>query len=538
MHSQLHGSDRKMSVIGRAKRVGSSSAASAATGYLARMGPALMRKGMGAVQGARRVVPLVDASALPNGERLRIDEFQEDDTVRGDVSKLRTVKRLAVSQEVEATRRRVDELYTPADLYVNFHSKTVPLRNAVRLVILLYTAALTPFEVAYLDTSVVGVRFVWNRIIDLVFLGDFFTNLVTPYKNPGSGKYVRDPWLIFVRYAQSRLLLDMAASAGVLAFDLFALSAPAPNMLEIGRLLRFVHLADLPPLLSGLSRTLNIVGEDKWSYNKLSLVTFLVTILTLVHWMACVWRLVVKFEEQSDSRGDTWIAHERMLDAGPSELYVVCLYWAGTTITTIGYGDKANPTTELERMVALFTMLLGALVWARIIGGITSIVSAFNVDDLEFSEQIDRLNVYMDSKDMPLDLRDRLRQYFRQRKQMDSDHQYSALMERMSPALRGEVARSVNREWLERVPWLNNGSLGFIASLAIALELELFAPQELIIGGQLRVLTRGVVARNAKIMTSGCVWGIDMMCVLLSSPSSFLSFTPSFFRLDMHNLNN
>jgi CRP-like cAMP-binding protein len=61
------------------------------------------------------------------------------------------------------------------------------------------------------------------------------------------------------------------------------------------------------------------------------------------------------------------------------------------------------------------------------------------------------------------------------------------------------------------VPWLRGGTPGFVASIALALEPELYAPKETILGNELRVLVRGVAVKDACIYTRGCVWGIDII---------------------------
>ncbi|GBG24580.1 Potassium voltage-gated channel subfamily H member 1 [Hondaea fermentalgiana] len=460
------------------------------------------------------VVPLPDESGSSMERNRKSYSSSELSWVGKIPPRVATQKRIEIQTEIERVRKRVDEIYRNVDL--RFIPTTSALRrwNGLILIALLLTATWTPFEVAFVSLQY-DARFVVNRAVDFLFIVDFGLQFFVCYEDPLSGAWVRDQRAIVWRYARTRMVFDALAGFGSLALDLAAISSEdeleSSKLLETGRLLRFCKLLRFSELMSGTLDYLNLFRGDQWTYNRLSLFKFLVIILSLVHWMACVWRLVPMFEQSGEKFEETWIVKEDLLHAGAMEQYVVCIYWASTTITTIGYGDIANPGTEMERFVAVLTMLLGALVWARIIGGITSIVSAFNLQDLEFSEQMDRLNAYMESKRMPPDLRHRLRSYFRARRQMEQDSTYAILLEKMSPTLRGEVARTVSKEWLARVPWLNEGSLGFIASVAIALEHELYAPQEIITGPQLRVLTRGVVARNSRIFTRGSVWGIDMI---------------------------
>ncbi|CAK9021794.1 Potassium voltage-gated channel subfamily H member 1 (Ether-a-go-go potassium channel 1) (EAG channel 1) (EAG1) (r-eag) (Voltage-gated potassium channel subunit Kv10.1) [Durusdinium trenchii] len=437
----------------------------------------------------------------------------------GMPSKISEAKRREIERDLARIRKRVDEIYKNVDYRLNPATPVHQYWNAVMLSVLLYSASWTPFEVAFVTVDSFSTGFAVNRLIDAILLLDFVGGFFRSYKDPISGRVVRDTKTIITAYLRGRMIVDFVTVFGCLICDTLATYSfvndwhvvSNTNMLELTRLLRLSHLPKLPELFRAVGKYFHIMDSNTWSYSKLSLFKFLVTILTLVHWMACLWRVSIKVQLHSESFGNTWIMTENLMFVSVQELYVVCVYWACTTITTIGYGDVANPGTELERTIAVFAMLTGALVWARIIAGITSIVSSFNLQELEFSEQMDRLNAYMEAKHMPLELRERLRQYFRHRRSMELDYGYASLLEKMSPTLRGEVARSVSKEWLERVPWLNNGSIGFIASIAVALEHELYAPQELIIGNELRVLTRGVVAKNSRIYTRGSVWGIDMI---------------------------
>ena len=84
-------------------------------------------------------------------------------------------------------------------------------------------------------------------------------------------------------------------------------------------------------------------------------------------------------------------------------------------------------------------------------------------------------------------------------------------MEAMSPGLRGEVARFVYGDWIEKVPWAKNAGKGFQSTLALMLQAGLYAQHELIPGSDLNIVTRGVVIKDSKIITRGHVWGIDVI---------------------------
>ena len=90
-----------------------------------------------------------------------------------------------------------------------------------------------------------------------------------------------------------------------------------------------------------------------------------------------------------------WVVAYSSSDAGNSDMgepfdnYVVALYWSVMTMSTIGYGD-VSPKTRYERIYEIFGMILGASVYAYMVGAICSIVASMNAVSAEFNQQMDR----------------------------------------------------------------------------------------------------------------------------------------------------
>lgn len=78
-------------------------------------------------------------------------------------------------------------------------------------------------------------------------------------------------------------------------------------------------------------------------------------IICIAHWFACIWHLVAVYED--NDYPVTWLKHEGIYDADWSERYVTSLYWAITTMITVGYGD-ITPLTVPEKLYTIFCMLL------------------------------------------------------------------------------------------------------------------------------------------------------------------------------------
>ena len=80
--------------------------------------------------------------------------------------------------------------------------------------------------------------------------------------------------------------------------------------------------------------------------------------------------------------------------------YRVALYWAFTTMTTVGYGDIAI-VNNTERLVAMFAMIVGGACFGYIIGGVTSILENLDLSSKTHNEKMDAVEETYMSDSIP-----------------------------------------------------------------------------------------------------------------------------------------
>ena len=78
-------------------------------------------------------------------------------------------------------------------------------------------------------------------------------------------------------------------------------------------------------------------------------------ITAVAHWFACMWHLIATIDDQNNYFN--WIVRHNYIDSKWTEKYLASLYWAVTTIVTVGYGDVI-PMTKNEKIFCIFTMLI------------------------------------------------------------------------------------------------------------------------------------------------------------------------------------
>ena len=431
------------------------------------------------------------------------------------------------------------------------YSKAAQRWDILTVLALIFTAIVTPFEVAFLETpqswsaAWKDPLFYINRLVDVIFSIDLVLQffLIYPEQNDASGvRWVESRRQIAVHYLKSWFALDFFSTAMCIIDFISVDSGENPEVniqaLRVLRVLRALRLIKLVRLVRASRMFKRWECKIAINYGALALGRCVVGVIVLSHWFACLFALQTVFFDSpvqsvlvmgSDPPEyvDTWkgeflyctatgatspdgSAEAECLD--PWALYCVAVYWAIMTITSIGYGDvgpaRRNAT---EQILTAIMMLVGGFLWGQVVGTFCGVIATFDPHGTEFRRNMDDLNVFMASKHLPVEMRRRLREYFHQTKHLQMANSQRHLFHMMSPALQGEVAWTANEEWLKRIPFLNHCGEDFKVMVAMALTPKVFAPGEVAPKGYLYVINRGLALYGARVLTAGKIWGDDVV---------------------------
>merc|ERR1712100_837144 len=185
------------------------------------------------------------------------------------------------------------------------------------------------------------------------------------------------------------------------------------------------------------------------------------------------------------------------------------------TMSTIGYGD-ISPVTSAERIVCSLMMLVGAGIYAYVVGSITSTVSNMEASSRRYQELMDMLNSFLAMNNISDELRVQGRAYMRTRQAQGNLTNWRDLLNEMSPDLREAIARETHPGWALESPFFATADEDFQAKAASLLTEVTFPRGEKIIEiGQpldsLYVIKKGVVAVRGKVVGKGQIFGEDII---------------------------
>ncbi|KAH8050911.1 voltage-gated potassium channel [Aureococcus anophagefferens] len=296
--------------------------------------------------------------------------------------------------EVDAVRKRLRE---SDGWIIDPHSRFIQRWDGVTFAALLFTAVVTPVEVAF--SGSVSLKntheiplFALNRIVDSVFITDFVLQFFMGFEDM-HGLVVKSHRRIAVRYLTGWAIIDFVSS------------------LPLETIMLVIAAAKGGGPSGGGSGGQFAAAVFAFTYTEISMYKFFFTLVLYAHWNACIWGMVAP-DIAGFGSGYTWmdklsetqsrvVGHRCSYDAegyygeavgarGDASAceaiydyyfdktivrhkYCASLYFAVYTMTGIGFGD-ISATGHIEVIVATAIMLCGAVFWAYMIGQFVTLV--------------------------------------------------------------------------------------------------------------------------------------------------------------------
>lgn len=378
------------------------------------------------------------------------------------------------------------------------------------MALMFYVSLTMPFQLGFGDDKLLGII---DFIVDVIFCIDLCLNFRTSYVFRDE-EIVQDGKKIAWRYLKSWFILDFVSS-----FPFDAISAGFfPDLtifriLKVGKVMRVMKLLKLSKMMahfksnkrSGVLALVDYIEERTTSpfpvtivsISKLALLAFIVA-----HWLGCFGAAVDKtsLEDYFSSKPG---------GASIMQQYLAAIYWAMTTLSTVGYGD-ITPKTDEERLYAMFAMVVGGSLYGYVIGCVTSMVTAKDLHSQAYLEKMELYQGWLDRKvnEIPKWLRTRIRKHLKKSLLAMAAVEDSTVITELSNELRGWTAHYLVHDCVRNHPMFSQMDRSVLAKLVEVLKTMHTSHNEKVVtmgdpGTAMYILTEGVARYDEGIKFEG-----------------------------------
>lgn len=455
-------------------------------------------------------------------------------------------------------------------------SKALAAWDTTGGLILVYTAFVTPYEVAFLGASTtwLGARFLLNRAIDFFFLCDMVLQLfiMVPVEKQNAIELsqtmevtneidrsqtktlsmVTHHGRIALHYLKSWFVIDLVSVLSGLVDILMVTPLGNPEegstsgleQLRVLRVLRVLRLIKLVRLLKTSRLLKRWQSAFSLDFSTQTLIYCLVSYLVAGHWFACI---LVLSTTMADSPMHTWLASKGYCQQAPNgpedlrygatwelqpvpllqelahlddvycvssfSLWVGTYYWMMQLISGSAGGDTNQWDLNTSEQIVFTVLVIAAcLLSSQIIASFCDVVSNLNPEGTAYKTRMDALNRYCRTNKLHYTVRRQLREYLLRAKRVQVAEAQRELLEHMSPKLQGELALQVSGTWITQVPFLRRVETDCSIRVALALRSRVYVPTELIPADCMYMLSSGLVTQRGRVIAIGKMWGAD--CIL------------------------
>lgn len=191
---------------------------------------------------------------------------------------------------------------------------------------------------------------------------------------------------------------------------------------------------------------------------------FIFWLSMLAHWVACGWIYLGFMVEESDRL----------------RVYIRAIYWSYTTLVTVGYGD-ITPVTNEQTIYTIFVMIAGAGFYGYVIGNIASIIANRDLAKAQFLDKMDRVNNFMNFKNIPQDLKNKISEYYFYLWESKRGYEESQVMQDLPSSLKMKVALYLNKEIFQKIPLFHGAEETLIEQLVEHLQPVVYTPGDYIV---------------------------------------------------------
>ncbi|KAJ8422233.1 hypothetical protein Cgig2_013412 [Carnegiea gigantea] len=337
------------------------------------------------------------------------------------------------------------------------------------VILVLYTAWISPFEFGFIERPRMPISFIDN-VVNGFFALDIILSFFVAYLDRKTYLLVDEPKKIAKKYALSfRMIFDVISIIpSELIQKIFPASIRAYGVFNMFRLWR----------LRRVSRLFSRMEKDRnFNYFWVRCIKLIFVTIFAVHCAGCFYYHIAAHYHD---RKATWIGAS-MEDFAQFSIwtrYVMSVYWAITTLSTVGYGDL-HPVNKYEMLFDIFYMLFNLGLTSYLIGNMTNLVVHGSTRTRKYRDTIQAASSFAQRHQLPLRLQEQMLAHICLKYRTDSEGlQQQEILDSLPKAIRSSISLHLFYSLVDKVYLFRGVSNDLLFQLVSEMKAEFFSPNE------------------------------------------------------------
>lgn len=335
--------------------------------------------------------------------------------------------------------------------------------------LIIYSVLTIPFRICFnVEPSPASIAF--DLLVDVLFTADLIISFRTAFVD-ADGIVNTIPNAIWRRYLAGEFWVDfLSVVPSDHAVDIWmsttSTGSGGQSKVRAFKLVRIVRLTRFFKLVRMLKmgRLLETL-EDQFAISPLfiKVASLGIRLIFVAHLLGCFWFYVSSDLDPSEDacstgrlvdcnvRNTTWWWEQVNIEKHQTtDQYIAALYWAVTTMTTVGYGD-VTPKNTPERIYAIITMILGATVFSYIIGTIAALVGQDHGIEALAKKQVTLIREFCEEQCMGKRRMQMVRLHYQFHYQHRPPLKEASLLSQLPGAIRKQAMLHIHRHSIARI---------------------------------------------------------------------------------------
>ena len=331
--------------------------------------------------------------------------------------------------------------------------------------------------------------FIIELCTDLLFGFDIFLNFFTSYYDRAAHKMVNNLSQIGARYLKGYFLVDVFATfpfGYIIGSNNQSSGSSLGQLPKVIKFFRAIRLLKLLRVYKLQQFILKLEVEYNIHHGISRMIKLVIMVLVVTHVVGCLWFLI-GLSGGTDTLNGGWMYRFAFNDKPISAKYVASLYWAFSTLTTVGYGDITARTPQ-EQIYSMIMMLLGVSWYAYVVSSMSTIMNTFDAQNKAIRDKLICVNSFIRSAKLPRPIAKQIKNYFEFRLSNSQfacliNQQYDAdeILNELGSSLRSEVLLFMEEELISKIPFFNDKVPQFVADAITMFQPMVFQESDYIV---------------------------------------------------------